>query len=263
MPTITAHCLVKNEENFVGYAIRSVVDFVDKIIVFDTGSTDKTVRIVQELAVEYPHKILFEEKGECDKQRHTQLRQEMLDRTTTDWFMVLDGDEVWTKRGMEEVSEVIANNNSIECLVAPFYLCVGDIYHRYYKRSNFRILNRVGSFSPRIIQKTQDIHWSGAYGNDTLLFGDGSIINNLENTLFLKHKYWHLTNLPRSSFDHTDFSSNGNRSEKRRITHFLIGRKIKDKIPEVFGDDFYHLGHIMSVINFLKLLISKVRFLNV
>ena len=61
MAPITAHCLIKNEENFVWYAIKSVVDFVDKIIVFDTGSTDKTVELIKKLAEEYPEKIIFEE----------------------------------------------------------------------------------------------------------------------------------------------------------------------------------------------------------
>ena len=110
MATITAHCLIKNEENFVWYAIKSVVDFVDKIIVFDTGSTDKTVELIKKLAEEYPEKIIFEEKGSCDKVRHTHLRQEMLKKTNTDWFMILDGDEVWTKRGAEEAIKIISEN---------------------------------------------------------------------------------------------------------------------------------------------------------
>jgi glycosyltransferase involved in cell wall biosynthesis len=99
---LTVHCLIKNEENFIFYAIKSVVDFVDKIIIFDTGSTDKTVAIVNSLVNQYPHKIIFEEKGDCNKSQHTLLRQEMIEKTKTEWFMVLDGDEIWTKRGMEE-----------------------------------------------------------------------------------------------------------------------------------------------------------------
>ena len=63
MSAITAHCLVKNEENFVGYAIKSVVDFVDKVIVFDTGSTDKTIETVQSLIKEYPSKIILRKKA--------------------------------------------------------------------------------------------------------------------------------------------------------------------------------------------------------
>ena len=59
--SITAHCLVKNEENFVGFAIKSVINFVDKVIVFDTGSTDKTVGLIKNLVKEFPEKIIFED----------------------------------------------------------------------------------------------------------------------------------------------------------------------------------------------------------
>ena len=256
MSKITAHCLVKNEENFVGYAIKSVADFVDKIIVFDTGSTDKTVDIVQSLMQQYPDKIIFEEKGECDKKRHTELRQEMLDRTTTEWFMILDGDEVWTKRGMQEVSESVEKNDKIECLVAPFYLCVGDIYHRYYKRGNFEIFGRKDFFSPRFFKKVRSIHWFGDYDRDTL-FDDNKIFFNEQNTLFLKNKYWHLTHLKRSSKDGTDFSSNGVRKEKRRETYFVLGRAIKDSAPEVFNN-FQKLSFLNSAINFFIWIIKRL-----
>jgi glycosyltransferase involved in cell wall biosynthesis len=255
--SITAHTIIKNEENFISYAIKSVVDFVDKIIVFDTGSTDKTMEIVQKLAEEYPDKIIFEEKGDCDKKRHTELRQEMVDRTITEWFMILDGDEVWTKRGMEEVLKIINENPSAECLVAPFYLCVGDVYHRYYKNGDYEMLDRKDYFSPRIIKKIKGIRWSGDYNNDVLIFADGRVIFQKENTIFLKNKYWHLTHLKRSSKDNNDFSSYGTRKNKRRNTYFIIGSKIKEPIPEVLMN-CCKLSFMPSLINFFDLLLVKI-----
>ena len=44
---ITAHMIVKNEENFVWYAVNSVVNFVDGMMIWDQGSTDRTVEIVK------------------------------------------------------------------------------------------------------------------------------------------------------------------------------------------------------------------------
>ncbi|MBU1256082.1 hypothetical protein KKA49_00135 [Patescibacteria group bacterium] len=46
---IIVHCLVKNEERFIWYAIKSVLPFVDKIMVWDTGSTDKTIQIIKSI----------------------------------------------------------------------------------------------------------------------------------------------------------------------------------------------------------------------
>ena len=44
---ITVHTLVKNEERWIWYALKSVLPFVDQIIVWDTGSTDKTTAIIR------------------------------------------------------------------------------------------------------------------------------------------------------------------------------------------------------------------------
>lgn len=254
MHSITAHCLVKNEENFIQYSIKSVIDFVDKIIIFDTGSTDKTAEIIKGLQKEYPEKIIFEEKGECDKKRHTELRQEMLDRTETDWFMILDGDEVWTKRGMEEAVKAIKENAKIESLIAPFYLCIGDVYH-YSENGLFSMLGKTGHFSPRLIRKN-NARWSGDYGNDSLVNKKNESIFNKNNSLFLQNKFWHLTHMQRSPKDGEDFSSGSSRAEKRRLTYFLIGKKIKENIPEVFGD-FKKLSFGQSFLNFLSLIREK------
>lgn len=259
MSGITAHCLVKNEENFVYYAIKSVIDFVDYVIVFDTGSTDKTVAIVQNLVKEYPDKIIFEEKGQSDGKRHTELRQEMLDKTKTGWFMILDGDEVWTKRGVEEALAVIKTKPAIECIVAPFYLCVGDIFHKTFRKGQMEMLGRKDFFYPRFLKITGGIHWSGDYDQDTLLTGDNKVFCANNNSLVLQSKYWHMTHLKRSSKDDNDFSSGGNRKLKRRLTYFIIGRKINEPVPEVFQckNDF-KMSAAASFVNFVKFIIGKL-----
>lgn len=259
MSSITAHCLIKNEEKFVGYAIKSVIEFVDYIIVFDTGSTDQTIEVVKELAKEYPNKIIFEEKGPCDKTRHTQLRQEMLDRTKTDWFMILDGDEIWTKRGMEEALAIIKNQPAIECVVAPFYLCVGDIYHTYSGKKSIKILGKTDFHYPRFIKIFPGPHWRGDYNEDTLLDKNNKEFCKTENSRFLANKYWHLTHLRRSSRDDFDYSSGGSRKIKRRLTYFIIGKKINESIPEVLQNkNDFKMNAITSFVNFIKLIFSRI-----
>ncbi|OGH92245.1 MAG: hypothetical protein A2534_04975 [Candidatus Magasanikbacteria bacterium RIFOXYD2_FULL_39_9] len=256
MASITAHCLVKNEENFVYYTIKSVVNFVDTIMVFDTGSTDKTVEIIKDLVKEYPNKIIFEEKGVADGKRHTELRQEMLDRTKTEWFMVLDGDEVWTKRVMEEALGVIKSKSTVEAILAPFYLCVGDIYHRTFRKGPMKMLGRQDFFYPRFIKIVNGVHWSGDYNQDTLLTGDKKVFCADNNSVILQEKYWHMTHLKRSSQDDNDYSSGGNRRIKRRLSYFIIGRKINEPAPEVFAGKEAELKmpYPISFINFFKLL---------
>lgn len=256
MSSLTAHCLIKNEENFIEYAIRSVVDSVDQVLVFDTGSEDRTVEIVKALQKEYPDKIVFEEKGLCDKKRHTQLRQEMIERTNTEWFMVLDGDEVWTKRGMREALETIKHRLEIECIMAPFYLCVGDVMH-YSRRGKFEVLGVTDHVTTRFFKIVRGIHWVGKYGEDTLYDEFGEVFFTEKNSIFLKNRFWHLTHLQRSSQD--VYSSGGTRIKKQRLTYFLIGHRIKERPPEVF-DKLYLKKHLLplsvSFFAFLKLFLS-------
>jgi cellulose synthase/poly-beta-1,6-N-acetylglucosamine synthase-like glycosyltransferase len=258
MVSLTAHCLVKNEEQFIWHSIMSVIDFVDQLLVFDTGSRDKTVSILQELVKQYPGKIIFEEKGECDKVQHTKLRQEMLERTKTDWFMVLDGDEVWPKRSVEEALKIL-QDNTVECIMAPFYLCVGDIYHHYYKKGSIEMLGKKDFFYPRFIKLNNGVRWQGDYNEDALVNGQGEVFFNQKNSYILQFRYWHMTHLMRSSYDDADYSSGGTRRSKRKLTYFLIGKKINEPVPEVFSMRPYaRLQYIQSFINFFKLLYSKI-----
>lgn len=260
MSIITAHCLVKNEENFVGYALRSVVDFVDQIIVFDTGSTDNTVEIIKSIIKEYPNKIIFEEKGECDKKRHTELRQEMVERTKTPWIMILDGDEVWTKRAMEEVLAEI-NKNTAESLIAPFYLCVGDVRHSFVGEAKFAILGKKGNYTIRFVKNTKGLSWLGEYGKDSIFDSEGNVFFNKENSLFLKNKFWHLTHLRRSSLQF-DYSSGKIRENKVIPTYFLLGKTIPETIPEVFQKNSkvseIYLSFTSSFINFFLWITKKL-----
>jgi|GEM_PF-1941849 len=249
--SITAHCLVKNEEVFIEAVLMSAINFVEKIIIFDTGSTDETVNKIKKLIQKYPTKIIFEEKGECDKKRHTQLRQEMVDNTKTDWFMILDGDEVWPTKTLEEAMSVINSQQNVECIVVPFYLCVGDVYHEYRKAGAIEILGKTNFHYPRFIKKIRGVRWSGDYNSDTLVDSVGKVFFTKDNTLFLKNKFWHLTHLRRSSHDDKDYSSGGLRSDKRRLSYFLVGRVIDNKLPGSLNGFAVELSFAQSLINFI------------
>jgi glycosyltransferase involved in cell wall biosynthesis len=253
---ITVHCLVRNEEVFVGPAILSVIDFADRVIIFDTGSTDGTVRMIEDIKNKYPNKIVFEEKGPCDKRKHTELRQEMIDRTDTEWFMILDGDEVWTEAGLNEVVKV-CKDPKVECIMAPFYLCVGDIYHRTNKKGSIEMLGVKDFFYPRVIRKIIGIKWRGDYNEDTLVNSKGQIFFNKDNSVILKNRFWHLTHLMRSSQDDLDYSSGGTRSDKRKLTYFIIGRRISESVPkQLIG--MKPLGYFASFVNFIKLVFKHL-----
>lgn len=188
---ITAHCLVRNEEKWIWYAINSVIDYVDKILVFDTGSTDKTVEIIK--SIKNP-KIIFEEKGLVDKRGFTKLRQEMLDRTESEWFLILDGDEIWPEAGIRELRNVINSaGEEKQAIIAGEWVCIGDIFHYSEKLENFVM--------GRALRKIPGLHCTGEYGYESYADKDNLDASrwDRERLIFIKNKFFHMSFLQRSN----------------------------------------------------------------
>ena len=230
-PTISAHCIVKNEERFVWYAIQSVIDSVDEVLVYDTGSTDKTVEIIQ--TIQSP-KLLFEQKGPADPARHTRLRQEMLERTKTDWVLILDGDEIWPGEQIKKLRAEIENTDKSIGIV-KVYGCVGDIYH-YSRRIKYSYpWGLEGPYAMRLFRSTQRLKWDAPYGRDTLLTLNGNPAVKQENCLVSDAYYLHCSALIRSGKDEEIF----HRLKKRRefyvpFFHRSFSNRQPPALPEVF-----------------------------
>lgn len=196
---ITAHMLVKNEENFVWFAINSILDYVDKIIVWDTGSMDKTVEIIK--AINSP-KISFEEKGSVDPYEFAKLREEMIKMTNTDWIFILDGDEIWSEAAIEEIICLIDKyGNSKDLIVSPAKMLIGDIYHYQEKRAGkYKIKEKMGHFNVRAIRNFEDLHVKGYFGNEGYVDKNNIDIQDFvdERIMFAKNSYLHASHLKRS-----------------------------------------------------------------
>lgn len=240
-PTVTAHVLVKNEENYIWYAINSVLPYVDKMIIFDTGSTDKTVEIINEIVKKDNNKkIIFEEKGEVDKQTHTDLRNEMIQKTETDWFIILDGDEVWPEdQILYLINEELSCSEKLDknCVMVCFHLSSVDLYH-YTEKGHFGTpWGLHGQFAQRLYKKVKQIHWNGEYLKDRLYYGNSTDVVTQENIYFSTCYYWHLSKLHRSSKDSDTFFR-----KKPSKMHFLpkfikilISKKINIPLPSIFS----------------------------
>lgn len=84
-PTISACLMVKNEEKFLPQCLQSIRDYVDEIIVVDTGSTDNTMNIAGEFGAK-----VYEHPWENDFSKH---RNQSISYATGDWILIIDADE--------------------------------------------------------------------------------------------------------------------------------------------------------------------------
>ena len=88
-------CMItKDEEGCIRDCLTSVKDFVDEIIVVDTGSTDKT----KEIAAEFGAKV-YEISWVDD---FSAARNESLQHATHEWVLCLDADEVLAQKDLIE-----------------------------------------------------------------------------------------------------------------------------------------------------------------
>ena len=204
MNEIWAHCLVKNEARWLWYSVTSVIDHVDKLLLWDTGSTDNTLSIIEKLNKKYPDKIIFEQRKQKTADEFTKVRQEMLTKTTSDWFLVVDGDEVWWQESIKKlISEIRKNGDNLESIVVPTVNLVGDIFHlQPASAGKYNIAGRVGHFNLRAVnRKIPGLQALGPHGKMGWADEEGKMIQDRseEKIKFVKAPYLHLTNLRRSA----------------------------------------------------------------
>lgn len=124
--SVWVNTVIRNEENFIWFALMSVINYVDKIIIYDLGSTDKTVEIIK--TIHSPKIVLKEFTANTEMVTHARLRQKMLEETKSDWVLLLDGDEIWLDRSIKTLRLEIEKTRA-ECLVVPTLMLLGDVYH--------------------------------------------------------------------------------------------------------------------------------------
>lgn len=226
--TVWVNTIVNNEENFLWFAVMSIVDYVDKVLVWDTGSTDKTVKIIRKIREIRKDKIDFKEVGPVDKLEFPKVRQKMLDESKCEWIVILDGDEIWWKDSIKKLTEVIdEKGDQLDGIVVPMVVPVGDIYHvQEAKAGRYEILGKKGHLSMRAFNKAiPGLHVDQPYGMEGFFDKDNVPIQRRNNLAFLDAPFLHVSHLPRSS-------------RRRRFNKFKheIGNLIPKnfKFPEVF-----------------------------
>ncbi len=230
---IWGHTLVKNEEKYVWFAVMSVINYVDKIMLWDTGSTDNTYKILTKIKNLYPSKVELKQVGEANPEKYTGIRQKMLEETKADWVFIVDGDEVWWDSSISELINTINKNEKIESIVTRYYNLVGDIYHYQEEHAGmYQIDNHKGHLTIRAMSmRVPGLHLEKPHGTQGFFDKTGVLIQNrsIDRRLYIeKPGYMHFTNLPRS------------RSRAEDLQVPKRGQKLKYEIGTPFPLDFYY-----------------------
>ena len=97
-PTISLCMIAKNEEKWLRMAIDSVRPIIDEIILVDTGSTDNTIALAEELGVKVFHRPWDDD--------FSPPRNLSIEKATGDWIFILDADEAIAERDLAELQRL-------------------------------------------------------------------------------------------------------------------------------------------------------------
>jgi len=226
---ITAHMIVKNEDQWVYFAINSVLPYVDHFLITDTGSTDNTLKIIR--SIKSP-KIKLTQTEAGTQKLVTALRQDQLNKTTTSWVWIVDADEIYPQKTAQECLD-FTKQGEVEGVVVRRYDLLGDVYHKQIESvGEYRLFGYAGHLLVRLINRDflKGLHYEGNYPNEGFYTGEGQSILGRDKSQwrFTTHHLYHAMYLKRSSLG-------GNLNMFNRNKYKLeTGITIKDSLPEIF-----------------------------
>ena len=102
-PTLSLCMIVKDEEESLPTCLESIKDYVDEIIIVDTGSTDSTVEIAKRYNAKVYHHAW---ENSFSKARNYSLKY-----ATCDWILIMDADEEIEMNDAYKLRETIRDDN--------------------------------------------------------------------------------------------------------------------------------------------------------
>ncbi len=148
--------IVKNEEKFLPQCLNSVKDFVDEMIIVDTGSTDRTMEIAESFGAKVYH-----HQWQNDFSLH---RNQSLGYATGEWIFILDADEEMVREDLEKLRLAL-------CIPDTNILSI-SVHNKHTRTGEFT------SFLPsvRLWRRKLNLRYEGIVHNELRLPADEPIL---------------------------------------------------------------------------------------
>ena len=130
--------IVKDEENYITNCLKSVKDYVDEMIIVDTGSSDQTVEICSSFGAKV---LSFPWNGSFSDARNFGL-----DNATGDWILWLDADEEVDAADAYKLREILDFNDQILSIHLVNYYGESPDPHKTFDVAHTRLFQNYKGF---------------------------------------------------------------------------------------------------------------------
>jgi len=209
--------IVKNEEKrYLKITLEHLSLWVDEIVILDNGSTDKTVQLCESFP-KVIKPVLIDASPWYDSKMKSKLLNELMVPRHFDWAVIIDADEIFENRIIEEIGNLI-NQDYYVWFSFPYY-------HFWMSMDYYRC----------------DGFWSPGLANQGMLF------KNISDWYWFPDRVWHCPRIPPSIE-----TLPGIRSDIR-VKHFGYARKedLETKLKMYYswvakGDDGKIYDHLIK-----------------
>jgi len=158
MPLISAAMIVRDEEAFLLNCLQSIRNFVDEIVVVDTGSTDQSVSIAKQFNADVS---VFPWEGDF-----AAARNEALQRCQGRWILYIDADEQLENANIHQIKPLLDDPDNLAFTVKFFPSKKFTSYREYRVFRNDRRIRYEGVIHETMLPAIQKVA-----GSDRLKIG--------------------------------------------------------------------------------------------
>jgi tetratricopeptide (TPR) repeat protein len=170
MTKLSLCAIVKNEAATLPQCLNSVKNLVGEMVVLDTGSTDATVKLAEELGAKVYHYQWHDDFAAA--------RNQALEYVTGEWVLVLDADEVLVAEVIPHIQQAIQGENN---------LVVNLLRHEIGAASS------PYSQVSRLFRNHPQVKFSRPYH---------ALIDDTVAQLLKQEPHWHIVSLPQIAIEH-------------------------------------------------------------
>lgn len=138
MKTLSLCMIVKNEEENLERCLKNIYKVFDEIIIVDTGSDDNTITI----AKKYTDKVY----SYVWKDDFSKARNYGINKSTSDYFMWLDADDIINKENLEKIKKLKNEINDEDVFMLKYAISFDEFNNPTFEYFRERICKNNGKF---------------------------------------------------------------------------------------------------------------------